>query len=222
MTTPAIEAFDVARTFRPRKSAEVVALSGVSLEVPRGELFGLLGPNGAGKTTLIKILVTLLLPSSGTARVAGFDVASEPVEVRRRISMVSGGESTGFGLLTVAEQLFMFSQFHGMPGRVARARIGELLEVVDLAGERNQRVSDLSTGMRQRLNLARGLLTGPEVLFLDEPTVGLDVGAARGLRAYVQRWMAEDPRRTILLTTHYLKEAEELCHRVAIIDRGAI
>jgi ABC-2 type transport system ATP-binding protein len=219
---PAIETHELVRTFRPRKQRPVTALAGVTLEVPRGELFGLLGPNGAGKTTLIKILVTLLLPSAGVARVAGFDVAGEPHEVRRRIAMVSGGETTGFGLLTVAEQLWMFAQFHGIPSKEAKRRIGELLEVVGLGPRRSTRVSDLSTGMRQRLNLARGFLTEPQVLFLDEPTVGLDVGAARDLRRYVRRWTAEGPARTVLLTTHYLKEAEDLCDRVAIIDGGAI
>jgi ABC-2 type transport system ATP-binding protein len=222
VSTPAIETHDLVRTFRPRGREPLTALAGVSLDVPRGELFGLLGPNGAGKTTLIKILVTLLLPSAGTARVAGFDVATEAHEVRRRIAMVSGGETTGFGLLTVGEQLWMFAQFHGMPSREAKRRIAELLEVVGLGPQRSRRVSDLSTGMRQRLNLARGFLTEPEVLFLDEPTVGLDVGAARDLRDYIRRWTGESPDRTILLTTHYLKEAEDLCDRVAIINGGAI
>jgi ABC-2 type transport system ATP-binding protein len=222
VTALAIEADHVGRTFAVRRSDPVVALRDVSLEVPRGELFGLLGPNGAGKTTLIKILVTLLLPSSGQARVAGFDVATQAREVRWRIAMVSGGEETGFGMLTLSEQLWMFAQFHGVPTRQARRRIAELLEVVGLAGVASRKVSDLSTGMRQRLNLARGLLTEPEVLFLDEPTVGLDVEAARDLRVYIRRWMAERGDRTILLTTHYLAEAEELCDRVAIIDRGTI
>lgn len=225
MHAPAIEVVDVARSFRGRKRAPeqaVVALAGVSLTVPAGELFGLLGPNGAGKTTLIKILVTLLLPSSGTARVAGYDVETEPGQVRRRIAIVSGGETTGFGMLTCAEQLWMFSQFHGMRSKEARRRIGELLDVLGIGGARDRKVNDLSTGMRQRLNLARGLLTDPEVLFLDEPTVGLDVEAARDLRAYIRRWMGEGEGRTILLTTHYLAEADELCDRVAIIDGGRI
>lgn len=222
MTALAIEADHVGRTFAVRRSDPVVALRDVSLEVPRGELFGLLGPNGAGKTTLIKILVTLLLPSSGQARVAGFDVATQAREVRWRIAMVSGGEETGFGLLTLSEQLWMFAQLHGIRTREARRRIAELLEVVGLSAAASRKVSDLSTGMRQRLNLARGLLTEPEVLFLDEPTVGLDVEAARDLRVYIRRWMAERGDRTILLTTHYLAEAEELCDRVAIIDRGTI
>jgi ABC-2 type transport system ATP-binding protein len=222
VTALAIKVDHVGRTFAVRRSEPVVALRDVSLEVPRGELFGLLGPNGAGKTTLIKILVTLLLPSSGQARVAGFDVATQARDVRWRIAMVSGGEETGFGMLTLTEQLWMFASLHGIGTREARRRIAELLDVVGLGDVASRKVSDLSTGMRQRLNLARGLLTEPEVLFLDEPTVGLDVEAARDLRVYIRRWMAERGDRTILLTTHYLAEAEELCDRVAIIDRGTI
>ncbi|MGH8999099.1 MAG: ABC transporter ATP-binding protein [Acidimicrobiia bacterium] len=224
MQPPAIEVTDVTRSFATRKPqrAVVEALRGVSLSVPAGELFGLLGPNGAGKTTLIKILVTLLLPSSGTARVGGFDVADEAAEVRRRIAMVSGGETSGFGLLTTREQLWVFSQFHGMRSRPARRRIDELLELLGLGDSGDRKVDDLSTGMRQRLNLARGILVDPDVLFLDEPTVGLDVAAARDLRRYVRQWMTEREGRTILLTTHYLAEADQLCDRVAIISNGRI
>ena len=225
---PAIEVRDLLRTYRVKGTAQnrhpapVVALDGVSLDVPPGEFFGLLGPNGAGKTTLIKVLVTLLLPTSGSAKVAGLDVVTQAQAVRERISMVSGGEHSGYGLLTVREQLWMFSQFYGLPTGPALARIDELLEVVGLYEERNRRVSALSSGMRQKMNLVRGLLPDPEILFLDEPTVGLDVGAARDIRAYIQNWIRAKPGRTILLTTHYMREAEELCDRVAIIHKGRI
>ena len=228
MSTLAIETRDLVRTYRTRKSAHnpsggtVVAVDGITLEIPRGELFGLLGPNGAGKTTVIKVLVTLLLPTSGSARVAGFDVARETQQIRERISMVSGGESSGYGLLTVREQLWMFGQFYGLPSRAALERIDELLKVVGLFEERHRRVSALSSGMRQKMNLVRGLLPDPEILFLDEPTLGLDVGAARDVRAYIREWIRERPGRTILLTTHYMHEAEELCDRVAIIHKGAL
>lgn len=228
MTDLAVETTDLVRTYRTKRSAgnpqgaPVVALDGITLDIPQGELFGLLGPNGAGKTTLIKVLVTLLLPTSGTARVAGLDVVTQAQQVRERISMVSGGEHSGYGLLTVREQLWMFSQFYGLPTRPALARIDELLKVVGLYEERTRRVSALSTGMRQKMNLVRGLLPDPEILFLDEPTVGLDVGAARDIRAYIKEWIRTKPGRTILLTTHYMHEAEELCDRVAIIHRGRI
>lgn len=225
---PAIAVRDLVRTYRVKGSAQnrhpapVVALDGVSLDVLSGEFFGLLGPNGAGKTTLIKVLATLLLPTSGSAKVAGLDVVSQAQSVRERISMVSGGEHSGYGLLTVREQLWMFSQFYGLPSAPALARIDELLRVVGLYDERNRRVSALSSGMRQKMNLVRGLVPDPDVLFLDEPTVGLDVGAARDIRAYIQNWIRTKPGRTILLTTHYMREAEELCDRVAIIHQGRI
>jgi ABC-2 type transport system ATP-binding protein len=136
--------------------------------------------------------------------------------------MVSGGEQSGYGILTVREQLWMFAQFYGVPSRVANRRIDELLEAVDLTEQANQKIYALSTGMRQRINLCRALVSDPEVLFLDEPTVGLDVEAARVVRNYVRSWMQQNPRRTVLLTTHYMFEADELCHRVAVINHGQI
>jgi ABC-2 type transport system ATP-binding protein len=201
---------------------ELVALQDVNLEVGRGELFGLLGPNGAGKTTLIKILTTLLAPTSGRAWVAGYDVAQEPQKVRPLINMVSGGESSGYGLLTVRENLWMFSQFYGMPSKVANQRIRQLLEVVGMPDRLNTKSSDLSTGLRQKMNIVRGFLTDPQVLFMDEPTLGLDVGAARDVRKFIRQWLDENPDRTLLLTTHYMVEADELCDRVAIINQGQV
>jgi ABC-2 type transport system ATP-binding protein len=204
------------------KPAPVTALDGVDLEVAAGELFGLLGPNGAGKTTLIKILTTLLLPTSGTARVAGFDVVTETSRIRRIMNMVAGGEQSGYGILTVREQLWMFSQFYGLGTREGWRRVDELLDLVGLGEQRLQRVSALSTGQRQKLNLARGLVNDPWILFLDEPTLGLDVGAARDVRDHFRNWRAAVPGRTALLTTHYMAEADELCDRVAIVDRGTV
>src|SRR5258707_2710137 len=146
---------------------ELVALKDVSLEVKQGELFGLLGPNGAGKTTLIKILTTLLAPSSGWAKVAGIDVAQAPQQVRPLINMVSGGESSGYGLLTVRENLWMFAQFYGITSAEANRRIVHLMEVVKMTDRLNTKSSQLSTGLRQKMNIARGFLTDPKVLFLD-------------------------------------------------------
>ena len=217
----AIEAHALRRVYKA-KPESVTALDGVDLEVPAGELFGLLGPNGAGKTTLIKILTTLLLPTSGTARVAGFDVVTETSRIRRVMNMVAGGEQSGYGILTVREQLWMFSQFYGLGTREGWRRTDELIEVVGLGEQRLQRVSSLSTGQRQKLNLARGLVNDPWILFLDEPTLGLDVSAARETRAHFQGWREAVPGRTALLTTHYMAEADELCDRVAIVDRGRI
>jgi ABC-2 type transport system ATP-binding protein len=200
----------------------MIALDGVNLEVYQGELFGLLGPNGAGKTTLIKILTTLLAPSGGTALVDGLDVVKQAQEVRRRINMVSGGETSGYGILTVHENLWMFSQFYGITWRDANARIDEMLRIVELEDKRNALVSSLSTGQRQRMNFCRGFITDPKVMFLDEPTLGLDVHAARIVRNFTRSWLSENPDRTLLLTTHYMAEADELCDRIAIIDHGKV
>ncbi len=220
---PAVEVRGIRRTFKAsRGGGEVQALAGVDARIERGEVFGLLGPNGAGKTTLIKILTTLLYPSAGEAKVAGYDVVREDIEVRRRISLVSGGESAGYGILTVRECLWMFSQYYGVPSSVAWPRVDALIDVVGLKEHQHSRINRLSTGQRQRMNFARGFVSDPEVLFLDEPTLGMDVTAARQLRTYVAEWVRERPGRTVLLTTHYMAEAEELCDRVAIIDRGRV
>jgi ABC-2 type transport system ATP-binding protein len=220
-----VETHDLGRVYKTRVKRErksLVALDGVWLQIRQGELFGLLGPNGAGKTTLIKILTTLLAPTTGWARVAGHDVARDPLLIRPSINMVSGGESSGYGLLTVRENLWMFSQFYGISSADADRRIRELSDVLKLGDRLHTKSAELSTGLRQKMNIIRGLLTDPDVLFLDEPTLGLDVGASRDVRALVRRWVNEDPTRTVLLTTHYMVEADELCDRVAIINGGRV
>lgn len=237
MSTPAILTDGLTRTYRkPRKrrwpwskakpdegeTGEFVALDGVSLEVRPGELFGLLGPNGAGKTTLIKILTTLLAPTAGTARVDGFDVVAESAAIRPLINMVSGGESSGYGILNVRENLWLFARIYGVPTAVAQERIDKMLGVVGLTDKATSRISYLSTGQRQKMNFCRGFITDPKILFLDEPTLGLDVTSARAIRAFIKEWMKERPERTLLLTTHYMAEADELCDRLAIIDKGKV
>jgi ABC-2 type transport system ATP-binding protein len=217
-----ISTSDRAATMFAAASKEVTALAGIDLEIRKGELFGLLGPNGAGKTTLIKILTTLLTPSFGRAFVEGFDVVRDTQSVRERINMVSGGETSGYGLLTVRENLWMFSQFYGIPSKIANARMEELLKILELDKKGNAKVSGLSTGERQRMNFIRGFMTEPTVLFLDEPTLGLDVHAARIVRDFTQRWMRDRPGHTVLLTTHYMAEADALCDRIAIIDHGKV
>ena len=222
---PAVETSGLRRTFtapRQRGGGTVEALAGVDVRIERGEIFGLLGPNGAGKTTFIKILTTLLYPTGGVARVAGHDVVREAGEVRRRIGLISGGESSGYGILSVRECLWMFSQFYGVPPAIAWSRVDELIGVVGLTEQAHARINRLSTGQRQRMNFARGFVSDPEVMFMDEPTLGMDVNAARTLRAYVAGWMRARPGRTVLLTTHYMAEAEELCDRLAIVDRGRV
>ncbi len=233
MTTPAIRTESLGRTYaKPKKkrgtpadpgeSPKFVALDGVSLEVKPGELFGLLGPNGAGKTTLIKILTTLLAPSSGQAWVDGHEVVAEAKAIRPKINMVSGGESSGYGILTVRENLWLFSRIYGIATAEIRQRIDHMLEVVALTDKGDSRVSHLSTGQRQKMNFCRGFITDPKILFLDEPTLGLDVTSARAIRVFLRKWMAEKPDRTLLLTTHYMAEADELCDRLAIIDKGKV
>ena len=218
---PAIDVRGVTRVYSA-KPKDVTALAGVDLHVEPGVFFGLLGPNGAGKTTLIKIMTTLLLPTTGTARVFGFDVATDAKKIRRIMNMVAGGEQSGYGILTVREQLWMFTQFYGLGQKQGWKRVDELIEAVGLEEQRLQKVSALSTGQRQKMNLARGLLNDPWILFLDEPTLGLDVAAARTVRELVVEWRAAVPGRTVLLTTHYMAEADELCQDIAIVDHGRI
>lgn len=219
-----VETKALTRVFNPKKKEgkSVRALVNVDLAIKPGELFGLLGPNGAGKTTLLKILSTLLLPTSGSASVAGFDVAKDFLEVRKRINMVSGGEISGYGLLTVRENLWMFSQFYGIKSPIAYARIDEMLELFGMVQKKNEKVRTLSTGERQKMNVIRGFVTNPEILFLDEPTLGLDVNASRVIRDYVADWVKNGNDKTVVLTTHYMAEADQLCDRIAIIDQGRI
>jgi ABC-2 type transport system ATP-binding protein len=223
----AIETENLSRIYKIRggkksEPKELIALQDVNLQIQQGELFGLLGPNGAGKTTLIKILTTLLAPSQGWAKVAGYDVVSDPDKVRPRINMVSGGEASGYGLLTVRENLWMFAQFYGISSKEANEKIAYLLGIVGLSDRKNSKSSDLSTGLRQKMNIVRGFLTDPDVLFLDEPTLGLDVGASREVRQFIRSWVVNNNSRTLLLTTHYMVEADELCDRVAIINKGRV
>ena len=205
-----------------KQTDDLLALNALDLEIREGELFGLLGPNGAGKTTLIKILTTLLAPSSGSAWVDGKDVVTHARSIRPTINMVSGGESCGYGVLNVEENLWLFSQIYGVSTPVARERIAQMLNIVGLAEKAKTRVSHLSTGQRQKMNFCRGFITDPKILFLDEPTLGLDVHAARAIRSFIKKWLAEKSGRTMLLTTHYMMEADELCDRLAIIDHGRV
>jgi ABC-2 type transport system ATP-binding protein len=222
----AIEVEDLSRKYRSRKRllrggvTEVEALRGVSFSVEPGELFGLLGPNGAGKTTTIKILTTLLLPTAGSARVLGLDPATQHRELRRRIGYVFGGDKGLYERISGLDNLRFFADVYRVPARSKQRRIDELLETVGLKGREDERVETYSRGMRQRLHIARGLLHDPEVLFLDEPTIGLDPVGARELRDTVAG--LQQAGKTILLTTHYMLEADELCDRVAIITDGRI
>ena len=225
-TTAAIEAsqlrktYTTSRGFFRRQRVEQVALRGVDLSIGQGELFGLLGPNGAGKTTIVKIFTTLLLPSSGTARILGVDVVKDQWAIRKRIGFVFGGERGLYNRLSGLDNLRYFADLYQIPPDVSRRRIQELLERLGLKGREHDRVEAYSRGMKQRLHLARGLLNDPEVLFLDEPTIGLDPVGARELRV-LARGLATAGR-TVFLTTHYMLEADEICDRIAVIRKGEI
>jgi ABC-2 type transport system ATP-binding protein len=198
----------------------VTALDGLSLTVRPGEVFGLLGPNGAGKSTAIKILTTLATPDSGTAAVAGYDVLREPDRVRRVIGVVSqrsGADPTATG----RDNLMLQGRLYGLRGAALRRRVGELLDRLDLTGAAGRLVRTYSGGMQRRLDVALGLVHRPRVLFLDEPTTGLDPEARAAMWAEIGR-LAADESLAILLTTHYLDEADRLAARLAIVDRGRI
>ena len=221
-----VEALDLYRTYKThtgtirRKTKEIEAVRGVSFAIEKGELFGLLGPNGAGKTTTIKMLITLLIPTAGSARVLGYDVVKHAREVRKRIGYVFGGERGVYERLSGYDNLRYFAELYGVPAKLQKQRIEELLELVGLKGREHERTEGYSRGMKQRLHVARGLLHDPEVLFLDEPTIGLDPVGARELRATIASLTGAG--KTILLTTHYMFEADALCDRIAVISKGEI
>ena len=204
----------------PDKRDRFRAVDGIDLVVEAGEIFGLLGPNGAGKTTTMKMLATLLIPTSGTIRVLGVDPLERPREVRARLGAMLSGERSLYWKLTARENLEYFAALYHVPPGETKARIAKVLAAVKLADRADDYVERYSTGMRQRLALARALLPDPPLVVLDEPTVGLDPQASRDLRDRVRELKAQG--RTVLLTTHYMEEADQLCDRVAIIDHGRI
>ena len=220
MAVSAVDVQEIRRVFTPRKREPVVALDAVSLSIPAGEVHGLLGPNGAGKTTLVKILSTVLLPTGGRAFVCGHDVVVETKAVRPLIGIVFGGERGLYTRLSARQNLEYWGALYRLSGPQIKERSGKLLERVGLTDRADQRVEEFSRGMKQRLHLARGLMGDARVLFLDEPTTGMDPLAAREFRALINELKGEG--RTILLTTHDMVEAETVCDRVTLIDRGHI
>jgi ABC-2 type transport system ATP-binding protein len=222
----AIEVSHLRRTFKShigvfkRTTKEIVAVDDVSFEIQEGELFGLLGPNGAGKTTTVKMLTTLLIPTSGAASVKGFDVVARAEDVRRRIGFIFGGERGLYWRLSGVDNLRYFASLYSIDPDVTKKRIPYLLEMVGLNGRGDEKVQGYSRGMKQRLHVARTLLHDPAVLFLDEPTLGLDPVGAREFRQVILNLQSE--KKTILLTTHYMFEADALCDRIAVINHGRI
>lgn len=222
----AIEITRLRRTYQAvtgvirRKVKEIVALDGVDLSVAPGELFGLVGPNGAGKTTMVKILTTLLTPTKGQVQILGFDVDREVDQIRPRIGFMFGGERGVYWRLTGRDNLIYFANLYHVPPDVQAKRIPALLELVGLSERGDEKVQGYSRGMKQRLHIARALLHDPEILFLDEPTTGLDPVGARELRQLISDLRTQG--KTVFLTTHYMFEADALCQRVAVINQGKI
>lgn len=200
------------------KKKTIEALRGISFKVNEGEIFGLLGPNGAGKTTTIKVLTTLLAPTSGEAKIFGYDCFGGEKYIRDKINFIFGGERGLYWRLSAYENLQYFGDIYKVPGRVLKERIPKLIKLVDLEGREHEKVENFSKGMKQRLQVARGLINDPKILFLDEPTIGLDPIGAKDLRNIILKLKEEG--KTILITTHYMHEADELCDRIAIINNG--
>lgn len=222
----AIEVSHLRRTFTSnigvlkRSTREIVAVDDVSFAIQEGELFGLLGPNGAGKTTTTKMLTTLLIPTAGSAFVSGFDVVAQADEVRKRIGFIFGGERGLYWRLSGIDNLRYFASLYNVDPDITKKRIEYLLDMVGLHGRGDEKVQGYSRGMKQRLHVARTLLHDPDILFLDEPTLGLDPVGAREFRQVILNLQSE--KKTILLTTHYMFEADALCDRIAIINHGRI
>jgi sodium transport system ATP-binding protein len=219
MNRLAIEAVGLRKIFVDPKRGRVEALGGLDLECKQGEIYGLLGPNGAGKTTTLRVLATLLAPTSGTARVDGIDVAADPLEVRRRIGFLSG--TTGlYPRLTPRETLTYFGKLHGMAPSDLDRRLDEMLDRFGMREYADARCESLSTGQRQKVSIARAVLHDPPVLILDEPTTGLDVLASSSMIEFIETRRAAGT--CVLFSTHVLSEAERLCDRIGIIFRGRL
>ncbi len=228
MTQNTIEVENLSKTFLsirrraiviPVEKEKVEALKSVSLDIPRGQVYGLLGPNGAGKTTLIKCLSTLVLPTSGTATIMGYDILKEPDYVRACLGVCQGNERSIYWKLTARENLIFFGKLYRMPHNEAKERADELLGRMDLIEKADEKTENLSHGMRMKIVFARSLIHDPPILLLDEPTQGLDPTFASDLRTYIRQKLSD---KTILLTTHYMHEADMLCDKIALIDEGEI
>ncbi len=213
-----VAARDLVKVF-PSRRGEVRAVDGVSFSCERGEIFGLLGPNGAGKTTTLRMLATILTPTSGSAAVAGFDVRAQPDEVRKNIGFLAT-ETGLYDRFTARETLRFFGRINRLSDQEIERRSNELFEMLELTGLADRRVGTFSTGERQKLSLARALIHDPPVLILDEPTFGLDVMAARAVVDAIR--MFKEQGRTIILSTHIMRIAEKLCGRIGILYRGRL
>ncbi|QNO15869.1 ABC transporter ATP-binding protein [Alkalicella caledoniensis] len=215
-----VREYDSAKGIIKKENVKIQALKGISFDVNKGEIFGLLGQNGAGKTTTIKILTTLLAPTSGEAEVLGYKSFGEEKQLRPLINFIFGGERGLYWRLSARDNLTYFSDLYKVDKKTRQKRIPELLELVGLSDRADEKVETYSKGMKQRLMIARGLVNDPEVIFMDEPTIGLDPVGARDLRKIIRNLSSLG--KTIMLTTHYMFEADELCDRIAIINKGEL
>lgn len=233
MTDYAIETLDLTKNYtgfkgfreffrHPFRKKEVPALDGVDLRVKKGEIFGLLGPNGAGKTTLIKVLCTLLMPNSGTAKVNGFDVVEDEQKVRETVGFVNCEERSFFWRLTGRKNLEFFAALHNIEGREAGERVCRVLETVELMGKADELYYTYSSGMKQRLSIARGLLNEPELLLLDDPFTALDPNITRKTSEFIREKISRELGKTVLFATHNLGEVEMLCTSTAVLHGGKI
>jgi len=205
-----------------REKEDILAVDHISVKVKKGELFGLLGPNGAGKTTLVKCLATLLIPDEGTATIDGHDIITDPISVRKILGITTGGERTLYWKLSARDNLKYFASLYGLSSKDAEERIDYLLDIMDLKERQHQRLEKYSTGMRQKVSIARAILHDPKILLLDEPTLGLDPSFSMFLRSFIKNDLNKKEGKTILLTTHYMDEADQLCDRIAFVDRGKL
>ncbi len=231
MPAPDVKTSGLSRVYETRKRkygigklsiSRINAVVDLNLEVQPGELVGLLGPNGAGKTTTVKMLCTLLTPTEGHAWIRGLDVVKDANKVRKIVNMVAGGERMLYYRLTGRENLRYFAELYDVPTSEVKKRVQQVLDLVGLSDRADDEVEKYSKGMKQRLQIARGMINDPQVLFLDEPTLGLDVDIAKELRGFIRKQLVDEQGKTVLLTTHYLAEAEEMCDRVSFIFKGKI
>ena len=205
-----------------REKEDILAVDHISVKVKKGELFGLLGPNGAGKTTLVKCLATLLIPDEGTATIDGHDIITDPISVRKILGITTGGERTLYWKLSARDNLKYFASLYGLSSKDAEERIDYLLGIMDLKKKQHQRLEKYSTGMRQKVSIARAILHDPKILLLDEPTLGLDPSFSMFLRSFIKNELNKKEGKTILLTTHYMDEADQLCDRIAFVNKGKL
>jgi ABC-2 type transport system ATP-binding protein len=234
MDIDAIIAQGIVKTFRKKARRKygigpkigtdelVRAVDGVDLAVKKGELFGLLGPNGAGKTTLVKCLSTLLLPNKGTAVINGHDIVEDPIAARESIGITTGGERTLYWKLSGRDNLRYFAALYGLSSDEASQRIDYLMEIMGLEDRQYERIEKYSTGMRQKVSICRAMIHDPPVLLLDEPTLGLDPSFSRFIRSFIRKDLNQEQGKTVLLTTHYMDEADQMCDRIAIMNKGKI